>query len=66
MDHQGRLEARRRAGVEGRLRGLVAGLLTERLLVGREALLADKAVEIAEGRLSFQSAAAQAAKEILQ
>jgi len=62
---EGRLAARRRAGLARRLRSLVAGLLAERLLAGRDALLAGEAEAVARGERSILGAADRALAEIV-
>jgi LAO/AO transport system kinase len=60
-----RLKARRRAGLEARLRVLVRGLLADRLLHGRDALLEERAKEAASKRRSLLDAARSTVEAIL-
>jgi LAO/AO transport system kinase len=62
----GRLAERRRRGLGGRLRALVTGLLAERLLAGRDALLEARAGEAAAKRRSLLDAARSTVEEILR
>jgi LAO/AO transport system kinase len=61
-----RLAERRQKGLEQRLRTLVAGLLAERLLAGRESLLMARALEAASKRRSLLDAARSTVEEILR
>jgi len=61
-----RLEERRRRGLEQRLRTLVAALLADRLLAGKDALLAERAEEAASKRRSLLDAARGTVEEILR
>jgi len=61
-----RLAERRRKGLEQRLRTLVAALLADRLLAGKDALLAERAEEAAEKRRSLLDAARGTVEEILR
>jgi LAO/AO transport system kinase len=62
----GRLAERRKRGLEQRLRTLVAALLAERLLAGKEALLLARAGEAASKRRSLLDAARSTVEEILR
>jgi LAO/AO transport system kinase len=62
---EGRLAARRRAGLEDRLRGLVGDLVAERLLARAGPVLAREAEAVRGGSRSILSAARRAASEIL-
>jgi hypothetical protein len=60
-----RLAARRRRGLEARLRTLVAGMLAERLLHGAGERLRAEAAEVAAGRWSILHAAERAVEALL-
>jgi len=61
-----RLRERRRRGLSARLRSLVAGLAAERILAGRDALLAERAAEALSGKRSLLEAARRTVEEILR
>lgn len=61
-----RLAERRGKGLERRLRTLVAGLLAERLLAGKDALLEARAEEAASKRRSLLDLARSTVEEILR
>jgi LAO/AO transport system kinase len=63
---EGRLAERRRRGLAARLRTLVMGLLAERLVAGKEALLEARAAEALAGRRSLLDAARSTVGEILR
>jgi LAO/AO transport system kinase len=61
-----RLAERRKKGLEGRLRTLVAALLADRLLAGQDPLLEARAEEAASKRRSLLDAARSTVEEILR
>jgi len=66
LDADDRLAARRRRGLEARLRALVADMIAERLLRGAGPELARQAEEVRAGRHSVLHAAERAMKAILR
>ncbi|MHC4549565.1 MAG: methylmalonyl Co-A mutase-associated GTPase MeaB [Planctomycetota bacterium] len=66
LQGEGRRAARRRAGLEARLRHHVSRLLSVRMLDGAEQVLADEAADVHAGKSSVLSAAERAVERILR
>jgi putative protein kinase ArgK-like GTPase of G3E family len=66
LGEESRLAERRRKGLEQRLRTLVASLLAERLLAGRDGLLLARSGEAASKQRSLLDAARSTVEEILR